>query len=97
MTLTSNVNPSTYGDEPQRWLDGIAFPSASEVNVKFDKVKTEDVFYRRCYIKCAFDGVRDVAAMARARGVEGELEVGEKTKAWLAEWKEAFGPHVSLM
>lgn len=97
MTLTSNVSPSTYGDQPQSWLDGIAFPSALEVNVKFEKVKTEDVFYRRCYIKCAFDGVKDLAAIARARGVEGEAVVGEKTGAWLAEWKEAFGPHVSLM
>ncbi|KUI59973.1 2',3'-cyclic-nucleotide 3'-phosphodiesterase [Cytospora mali] len=97
MTLTSNVNPSIYADQPQEWLDGIAFPPASEVDVEFERVKTEDVYYRRCYIKCAFEGVKDVAAIARARGVEGEAEVGEKTKAWLVEWKEAFGPHVSLM
>lgn len=97
MTLTSNVDPSIFADQPQRWLDSIAFPPASRVHVKLERVKTEDVFFRRCYIKCAFDGVRDVAAISRARGVEGETEVGEKTEAWLAEWKEAFGPHVSLM
>lgn len=97
LTLTSNVDPSIYTDQPQAWLDGIEFPSASGINIKFEKVKTEDIYYRRCYIKCAFDGLRDVAAIARARGVEGEAHVGPKTEAWLAEWKEAFGPHVSLL
>lgn len=58
---------------------------------------TQDFYYRRCYIKCAFDGVRDVVAIARAVGVEGEEAVGTKTEAWLEEWKEAFGPHVSLL
>ncbi|KAK7739705.1 hypothetical protein SLS53_005674 [Cytospora paraplurivora] len=97
LTLTSNIDPGVYGDQPRKWLDSITFPSASGVDVKFEKVKTEDVYYRRCYIKCAFDGLRDVAAIARARGVEGEVNVGPKTEAWLAEWKETFGPHVSLL
>lgn len=97
LTLTSGIDPSIYGDEPQKWLDSIPFPAASKVAVRFERVKSQDVFFRRCYIKCEFDGARDVAAIARARGVEGEDEVGPKTHAWLSEWKEAFGPHVSLM
>lgn len=97
LTLTSNVDPGIYADQPQRWLDEIPFPSAEDVNVSFEKVKTEDVFYRRCYLKCVYDGVKDVAAIARARGVEGEADVGKITEAWLAEWQGSFGPHVSLM
>ncbi|KAK7717800.1 hypothetical protein SLS63_010655 [Diaporthe eres] len=97
LTLTSGIDPGVYGDQPQKWLDSIPFPTASNVAIRFERVKTQDFYYRRCYLKCEFDGAKDVAAIARARGVEGEDEVGPKTQAWLSEWKEAFGPHVSLI
>lgn len=97
LTLTSMIDPSIYGSDPEGWLEGIPFPSGPDVHVRFERVKTEDVYFRRCYIKCGFEGVRDVAGIARARGVLGEQEVGEKTEEWLAEWKGSFGPHVSLM
>ncbi|POS70284.1 2',3'-cyclic-nucleotide 3'-phosphodiesterase [Diaporthe helianthi] len=97
LTLTSGIDPSIYGDEPQKWLDSIPFPTASKVAVRFERVKTQDFFFRKCYLKCEFDGAKDVAAISRARGVEGEDQVGPKTQAWLSEWREAFGPHVSLM
>lgn len=94
LTLTSHIDPALYGADPKAWLDSIPFPAA---RVVFSRVMTQDVYFRRCYLQCAFEGVQDVAGMARARGVEGEDRVGSKTKAWLAEWREAFGPHVSLM
>lgn len=94
LTLTSNIDPTVYGADPQAWLDSIPFSSA---RVVFERVMTQDFYYRRCYIKCAFESVRDVAAIARARGVEGEETVGAKTEAWLDEWRGAFGPHVSLL
>lgn len=97
MTLTSNIDPSIYGDNPQQWLDKIPWPASNGVNVRFHGVKTEEIFFRRGYIKVDFDGVEDVAAIARARGVEGEETVGPKTKNWLKEWTAAFGPHVSLI
>lgn len=98
LTLTSNIDPAVYGSDPQRWLDSLPFPSRSGVHVRFERVKTEDVYYRRCYIKCELEGVADIAAVARARGVEGEDAVGgEKTQNWLNEWKQSFGPHVSLL
>lgn len=97
LTLTSNIDPATYGSDPQGWLDSIPFPVGSNVHVIFNHVKTENVFFRRCYIKCEWDGVKDVAAISRARGVLGEETVQDATLEWLAEWKKAFGPHVSLM
>ena len=97
MTLTSNIDPAVYGDRPQEWLDSIAWPAARDVQVQFEAVRTEDVFFRRCYIKVAFDGVKDVAGLARARGVIGEDTVGPETEKWLHEWRSAFGPHVSLI
>ncbi|KAK4643164.1 hypothetical protein QC761_403970 [Podospora bellae-mahoneyi] len=98
MTLTSDVPPSVYGSDPQAWLDSIPFPSAEHVKVRFGKVKSQDVFYRRCYISVGYEGVKDLAGVSRARGVFGEEdERGEKTKEWLEWWRKQFGPHVSLM
>lgn len=102
LTLTSNIDPSTYASSssPQAWLDALPFPSGSGVSVVFERVKTEDVFFRRCYIKAGYDGVRGVVGVARAWGVEGEGraggDIGERTEKWLEEWRAAFGPHVSL-
>ncbi|KAK4449653.1 putative cyclic phosphodiesterase [Podospora aff. communis PSN243] len=97
MTLTSEISPSLYGDNPQEWLDSIPFPSASEVRVRFRDVATQDVFFRRCYLRVGVEGVRGVVGIARARGVEGEDEVGEKTRRWVEWWLGEYGPHVSLM
>lgn len=94
LTLTSSIDPATYGADPQAWLDGLPFPrrgGGGEVQVRFGRVATEDVFFRRCYIRCGFDGVRGVVAVAREGGVGGDVE------GWLGEWREAFGPHVSLV
>jgi 2',3'-cyclic-nucleotide 3'-phosphodiesterase len=99
MTLSSNIDPSLYVTEgAQQWLDSIPFASASDVSIRFTDVKTQDFFFRRCYISVELkEGVRQLAGIARARGVLGEEEVGEKTKSWLEEWEGAFGPHVSLI
>ena len=94
MTLASNVLPSTYGDDPQTWLDAIPWPAAS---VRFETVKSEDTFFRRCYLKVTFTGVRDIAGLAWARGVGEEESVGERTESWLEEWTAGFGPHISLI
>lgn len=99
LTLTSNIPPALYGDQPQAWLDAVPWPAPGDVQVRLEAVRTEDVFFRRCYLKVAFDGVRGIAGLARARGVNGEDGVvgGGKTEQWLDEWKAAFGPHVSLI
>jgi 2',3'-cyclic-nucleotide 3'-phosphodiesterase len=97
MTLTSEISPALYGDNPQEWLDSIPFPSTSQVRVRFKDVATQDVFFRRCYLRVGVEGVREVVGIARARGVEGENEVGEKTKRWIEWWLKEYGPHVSLM
>ncbi|KAH6617744.1 2',3'-cyclic-nucleotide 3'-phosphodiesterase [Chaetomium sp. MPI-SDFR-AT-0129] len=109
------------GSGAQAWLDSIPFPSSSSsttdtaggegegkgVKVRFEKVVSQDVFYRRCYVKVGFEGVKELAGVARAVGVlgegvdvdaeSGEVKFGEKTKEWLGSWQEEFGPHLSLM
>ncbi|KAK1754207.1 putative 2cyclic-nucleotide 3phosphodiesterase [Echria macrotheca] len=97
VTLTSEISPDLYGSDPQGWLDSIPWPAADEVCVRFEELRSQDVFVRRCYIGVGFDGVKDIAALARARGVLGEETPADKTAAWLKSWQDAFGPHVSLM
>ncbi|KAK7914059.1 hypothetical protein PG985_011762 [Apiospora marii] len=99
MTLTSGIDPAVYGDNPQAWLDAVPWPRAADVDVRLEKVATQDIFFRRCFLKVAFEkGVRDVAGLARAVGVNGEgYQIGPVTEKWLEEWREAFGPHVSLI
>ncbi|KAK8121849.1 2'-3'-cyclic-nucleotide 3'-phosphodiesterase, partial [Apiospora sp. TS-2023a] len=99
MTLTSNIDPAVYGDSPQAWLDAVPWPRAADVDVRLEKVATQDIFFRRCFLKVAFEkGIRDIAGLARAVGVNGEgYQIGPVTEKWLEEWREAFGPHVSLI
>ncbi|KAH6645951.1 2',3'-cyclic-nucleotide 3'-phosphodiesterase [Truncatella angustata] len=98
MTLTSNIDPSVYGDNPQQWLDSIPWPTGDEVKILFRGIRTGDVFFRRGYIKVYdTEPVKSLAGLARARGVEGEDSIGPKTEKWLKEWTASFGPHVSLI
>lgn len=94
VTLTSEINPSIYGDNPQQWLDSLSWPKANGVGIKFEGVRTEDVFFRRCYLKVRKeDGIKELAALARGEGVL----VG-KGKEAVREWvDESYMPHCSLM
>jgi 2',3'-cyclic-nucleotide 3'-phosphodiesterase len=103
VTLTSGIDPARYGAEPQRWLDSLPFPSSAststssssgeggKVKVRFERVVSQDVFFRRCFVRVGFEGVREVAGVARAVGVlgegvevdgEGRVRFGEGTERW---------------
>ncbi|KAK0707649.1 2',3'-cyclic-nucleotide 3'-phosphodiesterase [Lasiosphaeris hirsuta] len=97
LTLTSDILPSTYGADPQAWLDSLPFPAGEEVQVRFERVVAGDVFVRRCYVKVGIDGVRGLARVARGWGVSEGRGVEEKTEDWLRSWERGFGPHVSLI
>ncbi|KAK3682316.1 2',3'-cyclic-nucleotide 3'-phosphodiesterase [Podospora appendiculata] len=101
MTLTSGISPSLYSEDPQGWLDSIPWPRAEQVRVRFEGpgVQSQDVFFRRCFIKVQLDDVREIAGLARAWGVNGREDVvpGSKTDEWLREWPREYVPHVSLM
>ncbi|KAL2162302.1 hypothetical protein VTH06DRAFT_7215 [Thermothelomyces fergusii] len=117
VTLTSDISPDVYGDDPQGWLDRLPLPKeggegsagggrSSGARVRFERVVSQDVFYRRCFIRVAFDGVKELAGIARAVAVlgeevavdgEGNVTFGGETEKWLSWWREEFGPHLSLM
>ncbi|KAK0615631.1 2',3'-cyclic-nucleotide 3'-phosphodiesterase [Bombardia bombarda] len=100
MTLTSEIDPALYGDDPQAWLDSIPWASLrDQVHVRFEGIQSQDVLVRRCFIRVSLGGVRKVVGLARAWGVYGGEDVGEgsRTETWLERWKVEYGPHVSLM
>ena len=107
ITLTSDISPETYGADSQGWVDRVfaRFSSSSsssdgsgeeggvlpEVRVRFERVVSQEVFYRRCFVRVGFEGVRVLAGVARAAGVvgeevgfgeEGEVRFGEGTEGW---------------
>ncbi|KXJ89718.1 2',3'-cyclic-nucleotide 3'-phosphodiesterase [Microdochium bolleyi] len=96
MTLTSEISPATYN--AQAWLDSLPLPAARDVRVRLLSVDTQDVFFRRCFMRVEYEGVRDIVAVAREHGVSAASSgISEGTEEWLKSWKQAFGPHVSLI
>jgi 2',3'-cyclic-nucleotide 3'-phosphodiesterase len=79
VTLTSEIPPGRYGEDAQGWLEGVVKvweEGGSKVGVRFeggnDGVRSQEVFYRRCFLGVGFEGVGGFAGLARARGVLGE-------------------------
>lgn len=93
VTLTSEISPSIYGSDPQKWLESLQLPPTNTVQVKFEKLESEDIFFRKLYIQCIkTDGLEMLAATCRLK-VEG-FEEEEKAKKWGAE---QYNPHLSLL
>ncbi|KAH7114446.1 2',3'-cyclic-nucleotide 3'-phosphodiesterase [Dendryphion nanum] len=92
VTLTTDIDPSIYGTKSQNWLDSIELPKATEVQVKFDHLNSEDVFFRKLYVKVVREGVATLGEMARKHvdGFSGE-DVARK-------WVDGeYVPHLSLL
>ncbi|KAJ4991292.1 hypothetical protein SVAN01_03190 [Stagonosporopsis vannaccii] len=94
ITLTSDlVSPSSYGSEPQQWLDSLELPPGGNVQVEFDKLDSEGVYFRKLYIKCnKTAGLKALATVCRKQVANHE---DEKTARKWAE--ETYNPHVSLL
>lgn len=94
VTLTSDlVKPSSYGPEPQRWLDSLDLPAGGDVKVEFEKLSTEDVYFRKLYIKCQkTKGLKALATVCRKQ-VAGYEDEGTARK-WA---EETYNPHASLL
>ncbi|EAT85717.1 2',3'-cyclic-nucleotide 3'-phosphodiesterase [Parastagonospora nodorum] len=93
VTITSEISPSTHSPNPQAWLDSLEISSGDKIEVMFEKLASEDVFFRKLYIKChKTEGLKKLAVLCR-REVEG---FGEEREA--AKWAtESYNPHLSLL
>ncbi|KAL1792037.1 hypothetical protein ACET3X_009788 [Alternaria dauci] len=93
VTLTSEISPSKYGADPQAWLESLDLPSRQDVHIKFERLGSEDVFFRKLYIKCEKGvGIKKLAQQCR-KHVDG-FEDETNTMAWA---EEQYMPHLSLM
>jgi len=93
VTLTSEISPSTYGSNPQAWLDSLNLPAGQNVKVAFERLGSEDAFFRKLYIKCEKrEGLNQLAKQCRQQ-VNGFAE--EATASSWAE--EQYMPHLSLV
>lgn len=94
VTLTSDlVSPSSYGSDPQKWLESLDLPVGDDVQVEFDKLDSEDVYFRKLYIKCQKTaGLKALAKVCRKQVADHEEE--DKARKWA---EETYIPHVSLL
>lgn len=94
VTLTADlVSPSSYGSDPQQWLDSLTLPAADQVRVEFEKLNSEDVYFRKLYIKCTKTaGLKSLATVCRKQVANHEDEPTAR------KWVEGtYNPHVSLL
>lgn len=92
VTLTSEIDPTVYGSEPQPWLDSLELPSSADVHVKFGHLNSEDVFVRKLYIRVDKEGVLGLGKASR-RQVNGYSDE-DVAKKWA---EEQYVPHLSLL
>ncbi|KAI4945949.1 2',3'-cyclic nucleotide 3'-phosphodiesterase [Alternaria rosae] len=93
VTLSSNITASKHEPDPQAWLDSLDLPPIKDVLVKFERLGSEDVFFRKLYIKCEkSEGIRQLAKQSRKQ-VDG-FEEESKAKVWA---EDEYNPHLSLM
>ncbi|THX25281.1 2, 3 cyclic phosphodiesterase [Aureobasidium pullulans] len=96
VTITSNIDQSSYGSDPQAWLSGLHLPSADQLEpifVTLDVLEPGDAFVKKLTLRAVKNGqLLELAAACRAEAVEG----GDKGKA--ERWaKNDYLPHLSLM
>lgn len=97
ITLTSSIPTSAHGDgsSPQKWLDGLSFPPAEDVEVRFQGLDSESAFFRKLYVGCEKSGgLRRLGAVCRGVVVVEEKEKEKEVEAWVeGSWR----PHLSLL
>ena len=93
VTITSNVDPSLYGSDPQGWLDSLQIDTQGDIQVDMEAVEPGKPFFKKLTLRCAKDaGLLKLATVCRAEGVEGGDE--EKAKKWA---DGDYAPHLSLL
>jgi 2',3'-cyclic-nucleotide 3'-phosphodiesterase len=93
ITLTSEISPSKYGSDPQAWLDSLSLPASKDVNIEFERLGSDEHFFRKLYIKCQkTDGVKKLAQQCRQQ--VQSFEEGAKARSWA---EEQYMPHLSLL
>ncbi|KAH0303871.1 2, 3 cyclic phosphodiesterase, partial [Aureobasidium melanogenum] len=96
VTVTSNIDQSLYGSDPQAWLGGLHLPSGDQhdpVFVTLDLLEPGDAFVKKLTLRAGKSAqLLQLASACRAEAVEG----GDQKKA--ENWaQDEYLPHLSLM
>ncbi|KAI9698864.1 MAG: hypothetical protein M1820_007371 [Bogoriella megaspora] len=103
ITLTSEIDPSIYGDEPQKWLDQrISIRPNHQVTIRFEALDTESPFFRKLAIRVKkysgleqTSGLTELAYICREAGVTKDEHAARSAditidKEKMAELKQAL-------
>jgi 2',3'-cyclic-nucleotide 3'-phosphodiesterase len=92
VTLTSNIDPSSYEPNPQKWINDLEFPASQDVVVRFQNLQSEYIFVKKLYVQVEKPGLEKLARIARtAVSGYGDLETA---KTWV---DREYRPHLSLL
>lgn len=96
VTITSNIDQSLYGSDPQAWLSDLHVPSGDQhdpVFVTLDVLEAGDAFVKKLTMRAGKTAqLLHLASACRAEAVEA----GDQEKA--EEWAhDEYLPHLSLM
>jgi hypothetical protein len=96
VTITSNIDTSLYGSDPQAWLSALHLPSGDQhdpVFVTLDVLEAGDAFVKKLTLRAGKTAqLLQLASACRAEAVEG----GDQAKA--EKWaQDDYLPHLSLM
>ncbi|KAI4728243.1 2, 3 cyclic phosphodiesterase [Aureobasidium sp. EXF-10728] len=96
VTITSNIDQSLYGTDPQAWLSSLHLPSGDQqdpVFVTLDVLEAGHAFVKKLTLSAGKTAqLLQLASACRAEAVEG----GDQDKA--DKWtRDEYLPHLSLM
>lgn len=93
LTITSNIDKSTYDKDPQAWLDNLPLDHLEHIPVPLDCIEPGEPFFKKLTIKA--EDPPELLAFAAACRAHAVLD-GDESKA--AKWSEdEYLPHMSLM
>lgn len=98
VTLTSDIEPSTYSSGPQEWLDSLDLnldfkKELNEVNIELEMLECSDQYFKKLYLRAGKDAnLLKLVAKCREQTGKGVSEADAK------KWAEnEYLPHMSLM
>ena len=96
VTITSGIDTSLYGSDPQAWLGGLKLPSIpkeSPVVVSLEALEPSEPFFKKLTFSAEKSAqLLSLASACRANAVENGNE--GKAEEWV---KQSYLPHLSLM
>ncbi|KAF1356744.1 2',3'-cyclic-nucleotide 3'-phosphodiesterase [Delphinella strobiligena] len=93
VTVTSNIDKSLYGQDPQAWLGSLKLPSSQAIPVSLEILEPGEPFFKKLTVRTGKSlQLLQLAVFCRAEAVYGSDS--EKALEWA---HDEYLPHLSLM